>query len=66
MNETRLGPGFIENIVDNLPFFLQQIEQLAQPSEPEIEVSRLELIAILLLKHRPAIWGHWPKAYLFQ
>lgn len=50
MNETRLGPGFIENIVENFPFFLQQIEQLAHPSQPEIEVSRLELVAIIVLK----------------
>jgi len=50
LNETRLGPGFMETLEENFPFFLEQIKHLANPPEPEIEVSRLELFAILLLK----------------
>ncbi len=51
MDNTRLGPDFFESLEENIPHFLEQVEQLALLSgSGRGHVSRLELMAVLLIK----------------
>lgn len=45
-----MGYSIVDHINDNLPFFIERIERATAPAEiGEVDVSRMELMAILML-----------------